>query len=98
MGKRGILIDLSRLNTISLSTDRSYASVGPSARWLDVYEQLDAEKVVVAGTRVPYVGVGGSILGGMLFLLFYAYTQIIGVSEGCVSVLICYRGLLLYRK
>ena len=62
----GILVDLQRLNSIQLSSDGSVASVGPGARWGDVYATLDAHQAVVIGARIPEVGVGGSVLGGLL--------------------------------
>ena len=66
---QGILIDLQRLRTISLSPDRSYASIGPGLRWGEVYSTLDADRAVVVGGRLPSVGVGGLILGGGYFHL-----------------------------
>ncbi|KAJ5816164.1 CAZyme family AA7 [Penicillium robsamsonii] len=64
VGGQGILLDLSRLNSVSLSTDGQIASVGPGLRWGEVTAALDAEKAVVIGGRLPSVGVGGLILGG----------------------------------
>ena len=61
----GILISLEKLNTVSLSKDRTFASVGPGARWGEVFATLDAQQAVVVGTRLPDVGVGGSLLGGL---------------------------------
>ena len=66
VGGQGILLDLSRLNSVSLSTDGQIASVGPGLRWGEVTAALDAEKAVVIGGRLPSVGVGGLILGGKL--------------------------------
>ncbi|KAI8623064.1 hypothetical protein F5Y19DRAFT_468801 [Xylariaceae sp. FL1651] len=64
IGIEGILIDLENLNTITLSDDGTYASVGPGARWEDVYTTLCSHNTTVIGARVPSVGVGGMILGG----------------------------------
>ncbi|KAI1131075.1 hypothetical protein F5Y10DRAFT_234201 [Nemania abortiva] len=66
IGQQGVLLDLQHLNNISLSSDGTYASLGPGARWGDVYATLDAEKAVVAGGREPTIGVGGLVLGGGL--------------------------------
>ncbi|KAF2972752.1 hypothetical protein GQX73_g789 [Xylaria multiplex] len=63
----GILLDLAKLNSISISNDLTYASIGPGARWNDVYLTLGGREVVVVGGRVPSVGVGGLILGGGYF-------------------------------
>lgn len=62
----GILIDLSNLNGMSISEDRKVFTVGPGARWGQVYEYLDAYDVTVVGGRIPHVGVGGLLLGGSL--------------------------------
>ncbi|KAE8375362.1 putative 6-hydroxy-D-nicotine oxidase [Aspergillus bertholletiae] len=63
----GILVDLRRLNGINLSHDQSVLSVGPGARWGDVYQTLEPTGVTVMGGRIGDVGVGGLILGGGYF-------------------------------
>jgi FAD/FMN-containing dehydrogenase len=60
----GVLLDLSPLNQISLSSDKTTALVGTGARWIDVYTTLETEHLTVVGGRVSEVGVGGLILGG----------------------------------
>ncbi|KAI9799504.1 MAG: hypothetical protein M1833_004026 [Piccolia ochrophora] len=60
----GVTIDLQALNGISLSKDKAVASIGPGARWGQVYTKLDTEGVAVVGGRVETVGVGGLIMGG----------------------------------
>lgn len=60
----GVLIDLSRLNKLSISKDHRTVSLGPGARWEEVYEYLDQFNVSVIGGRIPQVGVGGLMLGG----------------------------------
>lgn len=60
----GILIDMSSLDSVSLSADSSFATVGPGAYWGDVSTALDPSGVTVIGARAPYVGVGGMLLGG----------------------------------
>lgn len=67
IGSQGILIDLQRLNAVSLSADKKVATVSPGARWGDVFSILDANQTTVVGGRVPDVGVGGLILGGGFF-------------------------------
>ncbi|TGJ86590.1 hypothetical protein E0Z10_g2193 [Xylaria hypoxylon] len=66
IGQQGLLLDLQRLNTVALSSDGTMASVGPGARWGDVYASLDSTKAIVAGGREPTIGVGGLVLGGGL--------------------------------
>jgi FAD/FMN-containing dehydrogenase len=60
----GILIDLSRLNSMSISKDTETFTVGPGVRWGQVYEYLDPYNVTAVGGRVAQVGVGGLLLGG----------------------------------
>jgi hypothetical protein len=60
----GVTIDLQGLNTIQVSNDTSTASVGPGARWGEVYREVEQFSRVVAGGRVGTVGVGGLTLGG----------------------------------
>lgn len=62
----GITIDLSRLNAVSLKTGNtgSTASIGPGARWGEVYDYLTPKGVMVTGGRAATVGVGGLVLGG----------------------------------
>ncbi|KAI1466784.1 FAD-binding domain-containing protein [Daldinia caldariorum] len=62
----GILLDLQHMNAISLSQDKSIASLGPGGRWGDVMETLTPQGVDVVGGRIPVVGVSGLILGGGL--------------------------------
>lgn len=68
IGNEGVLLDMERLRSISLSRDSSFASIGPGARWMQVYEVLGSDNAVVVGARVPDVGVGGLLLGGQLYL------------------------------
>ena len=57
-------IDLSLLNEITVSEDKTTTHVGPGNRWLDVYSYLDTKKLSVVGGRVAEIGVGGLVLGG----------------------------------
>ena len=61
----GVLLDLSRLNQIDVSADKKTVSLGTGGRWGDVYAALDPHGVSVIGGRIPQVGVGGLILGGL---------------------------------
>ncbi|OTA98694.1 hypothetical protein M426DRAFT_325766 [Hypoxylon sp. CI-4A] len=63
----GILVDLQKINQITISGDKKVASIGPGARWGSVISTLDAEGTSVIGGRIPAVGVSGLILGGGLF-------------------------------
>ncbi|OTB13142.1 hypothetical protein K445DRAFT_304537 [Daldinia sp. EC12] len=60
----GVTIDLRNLNTISLSPDKSIASIGVGNTWGTVYSNLDELNLSVVGGRTSSVGVGGLTLGG----------------------------------
>jgi len=60
----GVTLDLSDLDNISLSHDKSVISAGPGALWADVYAVLEPQNLIVAGGRVSTVGVGGLSIGG----------------------------------
>ncbi|CZR63093.1 uncharacterized protein PAC_12990 [Phialocephala subalpina] len=60
----GILIDLSSVNEITLSSDKTSAVVGSGQRWANVYAKLNALGLSALGTHTADVGVGGSLLGG----------------------------------
>ncbi|KAJ5288198.1 oxidoreductase FAD-binding protein [Penicillium angulare] len=60
----GITIDLRALNNIELRSDQNVVSIGPGAKWGDVYSILDPLHLIVAGGRAAQVGVGGLTLGG----------------------------------
>ncbi len=62
--QNGILVNLGRLNSVSLSKDRTTASVRPGQTWYDVYQKLDPLGISVVGGREAGVGVGGLTLGG----------------------------------
>jgi hypothetical protein len=60
----GVTIDMTGLDTVSISDNRMVASIGTGASWLDVYNYLDPFNKTVAGGRNGAVGVGGLTLGG----------------------------------
>lgn len=60
----GITIDLAEMDAVELNDAKSVVSVGPGARWIDVYENLDPMGLSVSGGRVADVGVAGYVLGG----------------------------------
>ncbi|KAF4636113.1 hypothetical protein G7Y89_g1974 [Cudoniella acicularis] len=77
----GVTIDLSYLNQSIYNNHTNLASIGPGARWRDVYANLLQQGVVVTGGRDGGVGVGGFLLGGGLSY----YTGHMGL--GCDSVI-----------
>ncbi|KAF2802245.1 FAD-binding domain-containing protein [Mytilinidion resinicola] len=60
----GITIDLQQLNQVTISTDKSFAGIGPGNRWINIYPTLDAQGLTMVGGRVSTVGVGGLMTGG----------------------------------
>lgn len=60
----GLVFDLSLLNTVEVSLDRSQTVIGAGNRWIDVSTKLDALGLAVAGGRNSDVGVGGLTFGG----------------------------------
>ncbi|KAL8748172.1 MAG: hypothetical protein Q9190_000067 [Brigantiaea leucoxantha] len=60
----GVLIDVSSLNSITVSRDRKSVSVGAGNRWGRIYEYLDPYGVSAVGARNPLPGVSGFISGG----------------------------------
>ena len=60
----GVTIDLSGLNSVALSKDKTVAQVGTGAKWIQVYETLDPLGYSIPGGRAGDVGVGGLTSGG----------------------------------
>lgn len=52
-------------------------SLGPGLRWGDVYNALDSYGVSLIGGRIPQVGVGGLILGGLSPLFNLVANQVL---------------------
>ncbi|PGH12794.1 hypothetical protein AJ79_04018 [Helicocarpus griseus UAMH5409] len=65
----GVTIDLSLMSAVTYNKAVDTVSIGPGARWGQVYDTLDKIGVSVAGCRAASVGVGGLILsaGGNSF-------------------------------
>ena len=60
----GIVIDLCRLNKVTLADDRKSIVVQGGALWGDVYEVTSQAQVDIVGSPLWFVGVGGFTLGG----------------------------------
>ncbi|KAL8672240.1 MAG: hypothetical protein Q9168_003287 [Polycauliona sp. 1 TL-2023] len=67
----GVTIDLSSLNQVVVSSDKTITKVGAGNRWIDVYSKLDPMGLSVVGGRVADIGVGGLTLGGELFVPYF---------------------------
>lgn len=68
MQESGVTIDMTGISSVTVNADKTVASIGAGASWLDVYLYLDGLGVAVAGGRNAAVGVGGLTLGGWSFL------------------------------
>ena len=60
---QGVVVDVSRLNRISLDAQRR-AAVGAGTRLIDLYDRLWEGGVTVPGGTCPTVGIAGLALGG----------------------------------
>ncbi|KAI4182562.1 MAG: hypothetical protein L6R41_005912 [Letrouitia leprolyta] len=66
---KGVTIDLSRMNDVTLSADKTTAAVGPGAKWVHVYDVLGAQGYAIPGGRAGDVGVGGLTTGDLFTAL-----------------------------
>ncbi|KAL8908960.1 MAG: hypothetical protein Q9207_000536 [Kuettlingeria erythrocarpa] len=60
----GVTIDMTSITAVHVDKTGTVVTVGAGARWSEVYRELDAVGLGVAGGRVSDVGVGGLITGG----------------------------------
>ena len=60
----GVTIDLSGMDSVALSEDKTIALVQPGAKWIHVYETLDPLGYAIPGGRAGDVGVAGLTSGG----------------------------------
>jgi FAD/FMN-containing dehydrogenase len=67
--QNGVQIDMVNMHSVTLSADKTVASILPGARWLEVYDTLTPLGYAVAGGRDSTVGVGGLVIGGGKYYL-----------------------------
>lgn len=79
----GVLISSTNLNTLALSDDKSYLSVGPGPRWGDVFTYLNGTDLMVVGGRLGPVGVSGLLLGGGMS--FYSFNRGLASAGGKIK-------------
>ncbi len=60
----GLVIDVSRMNAISVDTTSNIATVGAGAKLIDVYNEVGAKDRLLPGGSCPTVGIAGLALGG----------------------------------
>ena len=60
----GLVIDVSRLNTISVDTSANTVTIGAGAQLIDVYNVVGNNDRLLPGGSCPTVGIAGLTLGG----------------------------------
>lgn len=60
----GLVLDVSRMNTVTVDTSAGTASVGAGTRLIDVYAALAPYGLVLPAGTCPTVGIAGLALGG----------------------------------
>ena len=61
----GLIIDVSALNSVTLSSDNQAVRIGAGAQLIDIYRQMfDQAKVAIPGGTCPLVGIAGLTQGG----------------------------------
>jgi FAD/FMN-containing dehydrogenase len=63
--ERGVTIDLSDLNKITVNERDNIVTIGPGNSWQNVYDALEPFQLAVSGGRWGSVGVGGLLTGGI---------------------------------
>ena len=86
IGSEGILIDLGSLNSIQLSPGKDIVSLGPGAKWDEIYQELEKHELTTVGGRTSGVGAGGLISGGSSVLLLE------------LTLNLCMANIFLYRR
>jgi FAD/FMN-containing dehydrogenase len=60
----GVVVDVTRINAVTVDSAKMTAAVGAGARLIDVYSKLWAHGFGIPAGSCPTVGVGGHALGG----------------------------------
>ncbi len=61
---QGVVLDLRKLNTVTVDAQAGTATVGAGAQLIDLYARLAQSSVTVPGGSCPSVGIAGVTLGG----------------------------------
>ncbi|SPJ80240.1 related to 6-hydroxy-d-nicotine oxidase [Fusarium torulosum] len=62
--RKGVTIDMGKMNDITYSPKAEIVSIGAGARWSEVYSALEPYGVTAPGARTASVGVAGYLLAG----------------------------------
>ena len=60
----GVVIDVSRLDSVTVNAAAGTVGIGAGARLMDVYRELAAHGLAIPGGSCPSVGIAGLALGG----------------------------------
>jgi FAD/FMN-containing dehydrogenase len=69
----GLVIDVSRMNQVSVDAGTKLATIGAGTKLIDVYDALAAQGRALPGGSCPTVGIAGLALGGGISMLGRAY-------------------------
>ena len=71
--QNGVVLDLSKMRTISVDMHAKTATIGAGAQLIDIYGGLAAKGATIPGGSCPSVGVSGVTLGGGMGLAARAF-------------------------
>ncbi len=60
----GLVIDVTRMNTVTVNTSANTATIGAGARLIDVYNAITQYGLILPAGSCPTVGIAGLTLGG----------------------------------
>jgi hypothetical protein len=71
--QNGVVLDLSKMRSISVNKRAKTATIGAGAQLIDVYAALTAQGAAIPGGSCPSVGISGVTLGGGMGLAARAF-------------------------
>lgn len=83
----GITVDMRSLNGLDLSKDHKIARLGGGAVFSDIYPKLVPYNLTVMGGRVPGIGAGGFVTGGMFSYLPFSCLYKANLPSGGITFL-----------
>lgn len=69
----GLVIDVTRQNSVELDSSAQTASIGAGSRLVDIYGTLGASGLALPGGSCPTVGIAGLVMGGGLGVIDRRY-------------------------